>query len=154
MSGASPVSLSLLIRLIHVASVLFLLGGSICPLRLSSLPQEKRASRFLSLSEKYEKSSWVAIGVLVMTGVGNAGAFGEALPDRQTPWGRTFMIKLVGVLLFFAFSQIRTFFIFRMKVAYAEDVTLFLPKTVHLLYPATALFIAAILTLALFLAHG
>jgi len=43
---------------------------------------------------RYEQVFWAAAGVLVMTGIGNLGAFGVSLLEPSTSWGTTFIAKL------------------------------------------------------------
>src|SRR5687767_3429351 len=43
---------------------------------------------------RYEQVFWAAAGVLVMTGIGNLGAFGASLLEPSTSWGTTLIAKL------------------------------------------------------------
>src|SRR5207245_11041734 len=60
------------------------------------------------VAERYEWIFWAAIGLQVMTGVGNLGAFGNALPPPESAWGTKLTIKLVAVLALALFSVPRT----------------------------------------------
>jgi len=53
---------------------------------------ESRAA--LRTAIRYEWLAWGALGLLVATGVGNLGVFGEALPAPESTWGRVLTVKL------------------------------------------------------------
>lgn len=48
----------------------------------------------IATAVRYEQVFWAAAGVLVMTGIGNLGAFGASLLDPSTSWGTTLIAKL------------------------------------------------------------
>src|SRR5574341_1439394 len=94
----SSVSASFVIRWVHVLAMVIVVGGStsLCIMFLGppgareSLQEDMR----LRAARGYEWAFWTAIGVLVLTGVGNVGAFAGHLPTPETVWGRRFMVKL------------------------------------------------------------
>ncbi len=61
----------------------------------------------LRIAVRFEWLAWGALGVLVATGVGNLGVFGEALPAPDTRWGRALMAKFGLMLLLVAFFAVR-----------------------------------------------
>ena len=154
--------LSFLIRWAHVGSMAFLLGGAILVWGLSSksdaLDQGGHNRLLIFAAEKYEMFFWVAMGIQVITGIGNLGAFGAALPDASTAWGVKLTIKLLAVLIFFVLSLLRTFLFTRLSacLSAAGNGTISMPlsKIFQGFYGGTVLALAAILILAVYLAHG
>ena len=102
----------------------------------------------------YEIIFWVAMGLLVMSGVGNLGVFGKDLPGWHTPWGRTLFAKLMLVVTLIFFSLVRTFVVFRVHLADLQEISTSWLNGMERFYVATASLLAMILTLALGLAHG
>ncbi|MGE5262501.1 MAG: hypothetical protein ACM3S0_03900, partial [Acidobacteriota bacterium] len=45
-------------------------------------------------AQRYELLFWFAIGVQVITGIGNLGSFGAGLPPPDSAWGLKLTIKL------------------------------------------------------------
>jgi uncharacterized membrane protein len=147
---------SFLIRWVHVVSMGFLLGGAFLLWGLTVKPiavQEQRERLLLLIAERYEWLFWGAVGLLVATGIGNLGAFGNTLPDRLTPWGGKMMIKLFTVLFFLLLSMLRTLLIIRFSFAESGVVSAPQSKTFQFLYAGTALYLAAVLLAAVALAH-
>jgi hypothetical protein len=103
----------------------------------------------LEVAVRYEQLFWLALGVIVMTGVGNLGAFGLALPAPSTVWGGMFVAKITAVVLLVALSLPRSLVIARL--AGGADAP---AKTICWLYGATAGGVAAIAAFAVWLAHG
>ncbi len=151
----------LIIRGIHVASMAVLLGGAILLWAVSFTSKSQKAGDdvrlFLFLAGRYEWIAWVAIWLLVFTGVGNLAAFGESLPQRSTEWGQKLGLKLFLVIAFIAFSLVRTAFVARLDAL--KDTPKFEiarrgQARLGGLYAATTLFLIAIVGLAVSLAHG
>jgi putative copper export protein len=97
----------------------------------------------------YEWLFWAAAGVLVMTGVGNLGAFGSGLPEPDTRWGTTLVVKLSSVFVLIVLSVPRTLAVgalVRERPATARRLGFF--------YGVTAAALALILGIAILLAHG
>src|SRR6266852_7202901 len=124
--------LSFLIRWVHVAAMALLLSGAILLWGLSAkfkgLERSEQNWLLLFVAERYEFLFWIAMGLIVMTGVGNLGAFGGDLPTSQTAWGQKFIIKLAFVLVFILLSLVRTLLVARLSMARDAD-TLSLSKT-------------------------
>lgn len=91
---------TLAVRWVHLVALGVVLGGAVLLAATDRAPPE--------LVTRYELGFWLALGALVVTGVGNAGAMAPAVPGPETRWGRLFAVKLVAVLLFVAFSLVRT----------------------------------------------
>ena len=148
--GSHP--LGLLTRLVHVISMAFMLGGSLLLFGLIlSTRKETAASQIsavLSLARKYEGCFWLAFGLIVLTGVGNLGAFGNNLPGTDTPWGMRFGVKLALAAVFLLLSLPRTL----LTAGLPEGPST--RKVLGRLYAATATFLIVLLALAILLAHG
>ena len=154
----TPALSGLLIRWAHLAAFALLLGGAILLWGLSrtsrSLEPAEHGRLMLLAAERYETLFWAAIGLIVATGAGNLGAFGGALPGRETVWGLRLTIKLAAVLTFLLLSLLRTLLIVRLKAAGVGVAALPLAKFLQTLYVGTALLTISILGLAVWLAHG
>lgn len=98
---------SLAIRTLHVLAVAVLVGGTL------ALWYGYRSSVLATLqpARTYEWLFWAALGVLVLTGVGNLGALGA--PGPATDWGRTLLAKLLLVLAVVLGSAVRTLAVVR-----------------------------------------
>jgi hypothetical protein len=103
----------------------------------------------VDVAERYEWIFWAAIGVQVMTGVGNLGAFGDALPPSDSAFGTKLIVKLVAVLALAILSVPRTIAV----VAMAGDKTP-RPGLLSAMYGGTTLMVVAIAGIAVWLAHG
>lgn len=149
--------LSLLVRWVHVAAMALVLGGTLLvwamSLRMGQLDSAEHGRLLLGLAERYERLFWLALGLLVMTGVGNLGAFGAALPGPTTAWGGRLGLKLVAVLVLFVFSLLRTLVVTRLSIA-GEPGVARVARLFPALYGGTALAVAAIVLLAVALAHA
>jgi len=152
-----PHSLSLVVRWVHVASMALLLGGAILlwglGVKARALPPAEQNRLLLFVAERYELFFWAAIGLLVITGVGNLGALGMALPYSGTTWGGRFVLKLALILSFVPLSLVRTLLIVRLAAAEpADDAVLATP--LRNVYALTTLYAVTILFMAVSLAHG
>ena len=155
MAFFDPHALSLLVRWVHVASMAFLLGGALllCGLSLrgGALPAAERARLLVFVAGRYEFYFWLALGLIVITGIGNLGALGLALPGPGTVWGARFVVKLALVLLFVPLSLVRTLLIAGLDSPHrAFDPAGMLRN----IYGGTAAYAIAILFMAVSLAHG
>lgn len=146
--------LSLFIRWAHVVGMAAILGGALLVWALTarSSPVGPEARTGLLVAQHYEWIFWIAIGIQVMTGVGNLGAFGQALPSSTTAWGIRFTVKLVAVLLLALFSVPRTLAIVR-TADHPSRASAAL-RVVPALYAATVLLVLVIVALAVWLSHG
>ena len=149
--------LTLLVRWMHILAMAGMLGGAMLvwamSVRAGGLDLAQQGGLLLALAEKYERLFWLAMGVQVMTGAGNLGAFGAALPDPATVWGGRFALKLLAVLIFLAFSMLRTLVLARLTQA-AGFRSARMTRVFQSFYGGTALALAAIALLAVALAHG
>lgn len=141
--------LSLLVRWAHVGGMAAILGGALLIWWLASSHQRIDAVTLLRVGERYEWIFWGAIGLQVMTGVGNLGAFGAALPPPGTGWGTRLTVKLGCVLLFAALSVPRTLTIATMAAQGEAS-----HRRLAVLYAGTTIFAVGIAGLAVWLAHG
>jgi len=147
-----PNVLHVAIRWLHVAAMATALGGAITVLALLTRPSADSANAVLSVAIRYEWMFWAAAGVLAMTGIGNLAAFGATLLGPATNWGATLVLKLGSVLTLVVLSLPRTLAVARMSSTggiVRPSVTI-----VRNLYAATTAAFAAILALAVWLAHG
>jgi putative copper export protein len=55
-----------------------------------------------------EWAAWLSLGLIVATGIGNLGNYGDTLPGPRTEWGKELTIKLALVLVFLVVSAVRT----------------------------------------------
>ena len=136
-------ALAIAIRWLHVAAMAMAFGGA---LLVAWLAFREPADRVVAVAVRYEQAFWLAAGVLVMTGVGNLGAFGTDLPLPGTGWGATFTMKLFLVAFVVVGSLPRTLAVALPGVPRAATLRAF--------YAGTALGLAAIAGLAVALAHG
>lgn len=148
-------ALSFVIRWVHVVSTTLLLGGAGLIALLAARGSVKQDGRaWLKFAEGYEGWFWLALGIQVLTGVGNLGAFGAALPTSDTAWGTRMMLKLGAVLIFVLFSLLRTTLIVLFDNAEGIALRAPLSRFVTVAYASTALILVAVLWLAMALAHG
>lgn len=138
--------LALAVRWLHVAAMATAFGGA---LLVTWLAWRAPADRVVDIAVRYEQLFWAAAGVLVMTGVGNLGAFGAGLPEPGTGWGRTFSAKLVLVALLVVISLPRSLAVLRLAAHPSTG-----GATLRNLYAVSAAMLAAIVALAEGLAHG
>jgi uncharacterized membrane protein len=146
--------LSVVIRWLHIGAMAFALGGALLLWVLNTrirFIETLDAPTRLTISEMYEFFFWGAIGILIMTGVGNLGAFGQGLPNPNSVWSSKFVIKLTLVLLLILFSLMRTLFIARLRAAHASLAS---PRVLPFLYAITTFGLLTILFVAVSLAHG
>ena len=150
-------TVSVLIRWVHVAAMAVVLGGALLvwamSLRVARLDLAEHGRLLMALAERYERLFWLALGLLVMTGLGNLGAFGAALPAPATAWGGRLGLKLICVLVLFIFSLVRTLVVTRLGLA-AESGVARMARLFPALYGGTALGVGAIVLLAVVLAHA
>ena len=150
-------SLSYLVRWLHVAAMAGLFGGAllIVALSLQSSGQggEDRHSVLLTVAQTYEWLFWLAIGLLVMTGVGNLGAFGSDVPEPETTWGGKLVIKLAAVGAFALLSLIRTLLVIILGAATGGE-TRGQRTILRWAYTSSLVMAAVIVAIAVSLAHG
>jgi hypothetical protein len=101
-----------------------------------------------------EWAFWVALGLLVLTGVGNAGAFAQHLPTAETMWGGRFITKLFAVLGLILVSVLRSCLVAQWGCCQSAGVAVRARREMGGLYGATVCVGLAVYSLGLFLAHG
>jgi len=146
-----PNVLHVAIRWLHVTAMATAFGGAVTVLALSTRPGVDSANAVVAVAVRYEWLFWAAAGVLAMTGIGNLAAFGAALLGPATDWGMTLLLKLGSVLALVVLSLPRTLAVARMS---AGPVAPSVVIAVRNLYGATTGAFAAILAMAIWLAHG
>lgn len=155
MSFALP-SFTFWIRWMHIAAMALVLGGALllwgASLRTRNHEQQPLPT-VLPVAWTYEWLFWAGLGTLVMTGVGNLGVFGAALPAPAGPWGVKLIAKLLLVLLLMGVSVVRTLLVTRLHAQTTAIGPALLPL-LRRFYAGTTLLLAAILLLAVSLAHG
>ena len=139
-------TVALAIRWVHVVAMATAFGGAAL---LTWLSWREPPDRVVPIAVRYEQLFWLAAGTLVMTGVGNLGAFGVALPAPASEWGRTFLAKIVLVALLVLVSLPRSLAI-AMLAARASAR----PDAVRSLYTSSLVLLAGLAALAERLAHG
>jgi putative copper export protein len=148
-----PQALHLAVRWLHVAAMATAFGGALTVFALSARPAADDANAVAAVALRYEWVFWAAAGVLVMTGIGNLAAFGVGLSGPSTNWGVTLLVKLGSVLALIVLSLPRTLAVARLGGS-AGPITSGAVVRLRNLYGATAGAFAAILALAVWLAHG
>ncbi len=145
--------MAFVVRWLHVTSVAFLFGGALLLFILFLVSKRRSADRqtLVDMMQAYEWASWGAIGLVVMTGVGNLGHFGEALPEPDSEWGRKLTLKLALVGVFLAFSTVRSMAVTLLQMD--PESRRAVPAGLQGMYAATAVFVAAIVGVAVALAH-
>jgi hypothetical protein len=144
-----------IVRTVHVSAASFLLCGSLLLFLLvafQSVPSlHIEPAALLRVMTAYELGFWTAAGAAVATGVGNLGAFGEALPDTSTAWGATFTWKLAVAFAVLALSVVRTagLVLLEARGAASSSEVASLGRA----YGGSAVLFAAMLALAVSLAH-
>jgi len=126
-----------------------ILGGALLVWWLGVRRKGANAGVVLDVAERYEWIFWAAIGLQAMTGVGNLGAVGDALPASASGWGTKLIVKLVAVLALAVLSVPRTLAVVAMAGTQRPQ-----PNLLSALYGGTAIFVVGIAGLAVWLAHG
>ena len=149
MPPIDPHALHLVIRWAHVAAMAIALGGALLVAVIVFTRRDSAGALAAALA--YERLFWAAAGVLVMTGVGNLGAFGRTLPEPRTEWGSALTVKLVAVALLLVISLPRTLAVLRLESNAIGGVAVRDP--LRAVYAVTLGLLAVILFVAEVLAH-
>ena len=146
----------LAVRLAHVLAMATLFGGALLCWwllrRAGSLEVDSSSS--LDVAATYEWLFWAGGGLAGLTGVGNLGALAPAVPGPSTAWGTAFSVKLVGVLVLFLGSLVRTLGVVGLAGRDRSVPTETAHARLRSAYAATALLLLTIVTLAEVMAHG
>ena len=143
-------SFSVAIRWLHVAAMAVAFGGAVLVTAVVASRPRPALDIALQVARTYEGAFWAAAGILVMTGIGNAAAFGRDLPSAESAWGAAFVAKLVGVGVLVVLSVPRTLVVVQLGGGDGRAAGAVLGR----LYIATAAVLVAILGIAVWLAHG
>lgn len=145
--------LSFFDRFVHVASMAVMFGGSAVLFLLARSSLRKNSTELIKSAVKFEGWFWAALGIQVITGIGNLGAFGESLPATNTTWGVEMTIKFGAVLILLLASVVRTLVI---ALLAGSDLDLHgsMERVLQVAYGGTASFLLGVLFLAVALAHG
>lgn len=149
MLAIDPHALHLLVRWAHVAAMATALGGALLVAAVVFSRRDQRGALAVALA--YERLFWAAAGILVMTGVGNLGAFGRALPEPATEWGTALVVKLLAVGALLAVSLPRSLAVLRLERRSAEGAAIADP--LRWIYGTTVGLLALIVFIAEVLAH-
>jgi hypothetical protein len=134
----------LFVRWIHVLAMAVAVGGAALAWGVSRAAD---AETTLAVATTYERAFWGALGVLVMTGVGNLGSLAPAIPRGR--WGVALLAKLGLLLLVLGGSAVRS-----EAVRAARDATSPALTTLERGYALTTLALTALVALAAVMAHG
>jgi hypothetical protein len=143
-------TIHLFVRWLHVVAMAVALGGGALAWRVSRAGASSHpadAETTLAVATAYEVAFWGALGVLVMTGVGNLGALAPAIPRGQ--WGAAFVAKLGVLLVVLVGSAART-----AAVLAARDAATPATTTLERSYALTTLALGGVVALAAVMAHG
>lgn len=116
------------IHLVHVLAMAVVVGGAL-------------AGAMSHGSRRLEATLWAALGALVVTGVGNVGAYGTGLPGTGTRWGALLLAKLLFVVAVLALSLRRSMLVWAGRPAVVG-------------YGTTAALAVIIASIGVWLAHG
>ena len=149
-----PHAFTLVVRWLHVASMAVAVGGAVLlALFAVDAGAGDRQRALLAIATRYEWAFWFAVGLLAMTGVGNIAGFGTGLPQPTTMWGGILVAKLLSVGALAVLSVPRTLAIATLGTR-PDLVSARGLSTLRGLYTATAVGLALILALAVWLSHG
>lgn len=112
------------------------------------------APHSVGMGYRFEWIAWGAIGLVVMTGIGNLGAFGIHLQPPGSRWGTFLVAKLLLVFLFLPLSLVRSLAVAKVRAMPETALSPPAPSRFASLYAASFLLLLAILLLAVLLAHG
>jgi len=144
-------TLHVAVRTLHVLGMAVLLGGAGALWYAARRDSRSGDNDALgSLASGYEWAFWGALGVMVVTGVGNLGALGA--PRPETRWGSILLVKLALVAVFVLGSLVRTVVVAQMDAGARSQ-----PETAPFYrraYGATTGALLVLVVLAEVLAHG
>ncbi|SDL98782.1 Copper resistance protein D [Halogranum gelatinilyticum] len=147
-----PLALSsLAVRWAHVVGMAVALGGAtfVWFLLRETDGDTALSSTALTAATGYERLFWAAMGLLVMTGVGNLGSLAPGIPGGE--WSATLTAKLLLVAAVVLGSLVRSLLVVEARRERAETVA---ADSLRRSYAATTLALAAVVVLAEVLAHG
>jgi len=138
-------SLHLAVRTLHVLGMAVLVGGAAGVW----IAARRSIGDRTDIARSYEWAFWAALGVMLVTGIGNLGALGA--PGPATDWGQLLLAKLSLVTVLVLASMVRTLAVVRTD----ETVSPTRLAAFHeRAYGLTTLALLALVVLAEVLAHG
>lgn len=141
----------LVVRWLHVLGMALALGGALFAWLL--LGTQTSQATALAVASAYERLFWGAMGLLVMTGVGNLGTLAPAIPGGE--WSATLSGKLLLVVLVVFGSLVRSLLVVETRRNSATTTaTTDGDGTLRYSYAATVVLLASVLVFAEVLAHG
>ncbi len=117
------------IRWIHLISAITWIGGQLfilivlLPIMRTSLPRNERTLLFAQVGRRYAVLSWIALALLVVTGVLNGERRGidwARLPDSS--YGRILLVKLIFVAIVIVITLVHALYFGRRITEIAERV--------------------------------
>ncbi len=136
----------LAVRMLHVVSATIAVGVPVgLALVMRRRPPADTVERLVGDAERLQ---WLALALLVATGVGNLAAFEGDLPEFGSDWGRVFIVKMAAVFALLVISAIRTFVIAAQRMSTADH------QRLSMWYAATAATGVIVVVLAQVLAHA
>ncbi len=117
------------IRWVHLISAITWIGGQLfilivlLPILKNALPRNERALLFAQVGRRYALVSWVALVLLVVTGILNGERRGidwTRLP--QSSYGRILLVKLIFVAIVIALTLVHALYFGRRITSIAERV--------------------------------
>ncbi len=149
----NPSTLSITYRLLHLLGMGVFVGGAV-GVAMAALGATAARTRLLDLALRYERLFWPVLAIQVLTGVGNIGVLGHSAPGPATAWGGWLALKFIAIGVVVVASLVRTFAVAWLvaepdRVLAATGLSWF-----GRLYWASAALLAAVVFLAVRLAHG
>lgn len=143
----------LAVRWLHVLGMALALGGALLTWLLLRADARVPSATTLLVASTYERLFWGAMGLLVMTGVGNLGTLAPSVP--RGAWSATLSAKLLLVVLLVVGSLVRSLLVVerRRDAATARD-TAAVDDALRYSYAATVALLGSVLVFAEVLAHG
>nr|WP_089823019.1 CopD family protein [Halogranum amylolyticum] len=138
----------LAVRWLHVFGMAVTVGGAL--FAWSLLRDDTPSTTALVVATAYERLFWGAMGLLVMTGVGNLGALTPSVPGGT--WGTALSAKLLLVALLLLGSLVRSLLV--VDARRRPDAETVGTAALRVGYAATALVLGVVVVFAEVLAHG
>ena len=148
-----PAILSIAYRLLHLLGMGILVGGALV-LAMSAVGAADSQTRWLCLALRYERLFWPVLALQVLTGVGNIGTLGEAVPGPATLWGGWLALKFIAIGLVVPLSLTRTVAVARLVAVSERALPARGMSMFGRMYLTSAALLAAVVYLAVRLAHG
>jgi uncharacterized membrane protein len=142
----------LAVRWLHVLGMALALGGALLTWLLLRTDARVPSTTALLVASTYERLFWGAMGLLVMTGVGNLGALAPSIP--RGAWSATLSAKLLLVVLLVFGSLVRSLLVVERRRDTTTARTTAVDGALRYSYAATVVLLVSVLVFAEVLAHG